>query len=278
VKSATRYLDEDLPSRQPETPARLLRAAQGPLLSVAVIAALIVCWETGVRLFHVPEFILPAPSTIWRDTSQLGFGIVTHISATVLTIVGGYLIALVISLPLAIALSSSRLLSHALYPLLVIKQSVPVVALAPILIVILGAGEAPRIAITVLIALFPMVVSTATGLRATPIELVELSRAMGASWSKQLIDIRLPSAVPYIFSGAKISMTLAVVGAVVGEFVAAERGLGYLIYTSTAYFHVSIAFGAMIVLSAIGLMLFQTVVWIERLAFPWAIPEEPDVA
>jgi NitT/TauT family transport system permease protein len=225
----------------------------------------------------VPEFILPAPSTIWRDTSELGLGLLTHAAATVLTIVGGYLIALVISLPLAVAISSSRLLSHALYPLLIIKQSVPVVALAPILIVILGAGEAPRIAITVLIALFPMVVSTSTGLKSTPIELVELSGAMGASWSRQLFDIRLPSAVPYIFSGAKISMTLSVVGAVVGEFVAAERGLGYLIYTSTAYFHVSIAFGAMFVISAIGLALFQSIVWIERLAFPWAVAEEPDV-
>jgi NitT/TauT family transport system permease protein len=277
VKSETRYLEDQWPP-QPETAARLLRIAQGPLISACVIAGLIVIWEAGVRLLHAPEFILPAPSTIWRDTSELGLGIVPHIAATVLTIVGGYLIALAISLPLAIALSSSRLLSHALYPLLIIKQSVPVVALAPILIVVLGAGEAPRIAITVLIALFPMVVSTSTGLKSTPIELVELSRAMGASWSKQLLDIRLPSAVPYIFSGAKISMTLSLVGAVVGEFVAAERGLGYLIYTSTAYFHVSIAFGAMIVLSAIGLALFQSIVWIERLAFPWAVTEEPDAA
>jgi NitT/TauT family transport system permease protein len=276
VTSETRSLEDRWPP-QPDTLARLLRLAQGPVISVCVIAALIVIWEGGVRLFHVPEFILPAPSTIWRDTSELGLGLLTHASATVLTIVGGYLIALAISLPLAVAISSSRLLSHALYPLLIIKQSVPVVALAPILIVILGAGEAPRIAITVLIALFPMVVSTSTGLKSTPVELVELSGAMGASWSRQLLDIRLPSAVPYIFSGAKISMTLSVVGAVVGEFVAAERGLGYLIYTSTAYFHVSIAFGAMFVISAIGLALFQSIVWIERLAFPWAVAEEPDV-
>jgi NitT/TauT family transport system permease protein len=276
VTSETRSLEDRWPP-QPDTLARLLRRAQGPVISVCVIAALIVIWEGGVRLFHVPEFILPAPSTIWRDTSELGLGLLTHASATVLTIVGGYLIALAISLPLAVAISSSRLLSHALYPLLIIKQSVPVVALAPILIVILGAGEAPRIAITVLIALFPMVVSTSTGLKSTPVELVELSGAMGASWSRQLLDIRLPSAVPYIFSGAKISMTLSVVGAVVGEFVAAERGLGYLIYTSTAYFHVSIAFGAMFVISAIGLALFQSIVWIERLAFPWAVAEEPDV-
>jgi NitT/TauT family transport system permease protein len=275
--SETQSLDE-LPPQRLEAFTRLLRPAQGLLIAIGVIGGLVVLWEAGVRLFHVPEFIVPAPSSIWQDTSALGLGIVPHIGATLLTILGGYLIAFVISLPLAVALFGSRVLSHAIYPLLIIKQSVPVVALAPILIVVLGAGEAPRIAITVLIALFPMVVSTATGLKSTPVELAELSNAMGASFWKQLRDIRLPNAVPYIFAGAKISMTLAVVGAVVGEFVAAERGLGYLIYTSTAYFHVSIAFGAMIVLSVVGLVLFQSIVWIERLAFPWALAEEPDVA
>lgn len=262
------------PARQ-HGATRLWLSLRGPAVSAVVIAAVIAAWEAGVRFFHVRDFILPAPSAIFRDTTALGWGITAHIEATVITIVAGYLLAFAISLPLAIGISSSRFLSYALYPLLVIKQSVPVVALAPILIVVLGSGEAPRIAITVLIALFPLVVSTTTGLSSTPIELVELSRAMGAPWYKQLIDIRLPSAVPYIFSGLKISMTLSVVGAVVGEFVAAERGLGYLIYTSTAYFHVSIAYGAMIILSAIGLMLFQSVVLIERLFFPWAIADEP---
>jgi NitT/TauT family transport system permease protein len=255
---------------------RLWPRLRGPAISAFAVASVIATWEIGVRAFHVPEFILPAPSVIVQDTSGIGWSLVGHAQATVVTIMAGYLLAVVVSLPLAIGLSSSRLLAHALYPLLVIKQSVPVVALAPILIVMLGTGEAPRIAITTLIALFPLVVSTATGLSSTPPELIELSHSMGASWLKQLIDIRLPSAVPFIFSGLKISMTLSVVGAVVGEFVAAERGLGYLIYTSTAYFHVSIGFGAMIVLSLIGLALFQSVRLVERCLFPWAIAETPD--
>jgi NitT/TauT family transport system permease protein len=265
----------DLPLARPQGAARLWLRLRGPLISTIAIVAVIVAWEAGVRVFAVREFILPAPSAILRDTAGLGWGLFAHAQATLVTIVAGYFLAFAISLPLAIGISSSRFLSHALYPLLVIKQSVPVVALAPILIVLLGSGEAPRITITVLIALFPLVVSTAAGLASTPTEIVELSRAMGASWLSQLVDIRLPAAVPFIFSGLKISMTLSVVGAVVGEFVAAERGLGYLIYTSTAYFHVSIAFGAMIVLSLIGLMLFQSVVLIERWLFPWAMAEEP---
>ena len=251
----------------------LWRITRGPLVSLAVIAAVIVAWEVCARAFQIPDFILPAPSKVWRDTAEIGWDLVGHAEATLGTILAGYAIAFALSLPFAIALSSSRLLSAALYPLLIIKQSVPVVALAPILIVILGAGAAPRITITVLIALFPMVVSTATGLANTPKEFVELSQALGATRWRCLVDLRLPAAVPYIFSGAKISMTLSVVGAVVGEFVAAERGLGYLIYTSTAYFHVSVAFGAMIVLSCFGLVLFQSVSLIERWFFPWAATE-----
>lgn len=258
---------------QPRGVFRLLAPFRGPLISAAVIVGLVAAWEAGVRLFDVPDFILPAPSAIFTDTAGLGWTLAGHTEATLVTILAGFFIALAISLPLSIAITSSRTLSHAIYPLLVIKQSVPVVALAPILIVVLGSGAAPRIAITVLIALFPLVVSMTTGLAATATELVDLSRAMGASWLKQMIDIRLPSAVPYIFSGLKVSMTLSVVGAVVGEFVAAERGLGYLIYTSTAYFHVSIAFGGMIVLSLIGLVLFQTLVQIERRFFAWSIED-----
>jgi NitT/TauT family transport system permease protein len=246
-------------------------AMRSVLTSVTTIAVLIAVWEIGVRAFHVPVFILPPPSAIVHDTVGLGWSIFGHIGATVSTILSGYFLAIIISLPLSIAISSSRVLANALYPLLIIKESIPVVALAPILIVILGAGEAPRITVTVLIALFPMVVANATGLSQTPSELIELSNSMGASWLKQLIDIRLPSAVPYIFSGLKVSMTLAIVGAVVAEFVASERGLGFLIFTSTAFFHVSISFGAMFILSILGLILFQSVALIERRFFPWSI-------
>jgi len=124
VKSETRYLEDQWPP-QPETAARLLRIAQGPLISACVIAGLIVIWEAGVRLLHAPEFILPAPSTIWRDTSELGLGIVPHIAATLLTIVGGYLIALAISLPLAIAARTTSSTSLALRTLRVSTLSIP---------------------------------------------------------------------------------------------------------------------------------------------------------
>ena len=251
--------------------SRWLLVARRALVPTLVFVALLTIWETGVRTFNVPSFILPAPSVIVRDTYGVGWALFGHAQATLTTVVGGYLCAILISFPLAVAISSSAVLSNAIYPLLVVKQSIPTVALAPILTVLHGTGSAARITIAALIALFPMVVSTATGLSSAPREMIELSRSMDASWVRRLIDVRLPSAVPYIFSGLKVSMTLALIGAVVAEFVAAERGLGFMIYTSTAFFQLPVAFGAMIVLGLVGTVLFQTVSQIERRFFPWAI-------
>jgi NitT/TauT family transport system permease protein len=134
----------------------------------------------------------------------------------------------------------------------------------------LGANELPRVVITFLIAFFPLVISIATGLLAVPPELLELGKSYRASRLRELYRIRLPYAVPFIFSGLKVAITLAVVGAIVAEFVNADRGLGYLIITSTAFFKVPIAWGAVILLSVIGVALFQAIVVIERIFFPWS--------
>ena len=154
--------------------------------------------------------------------------------------------------------------------LLVWTQSIPKVALAPILVVVLGTNELPRVVMTVLVAFFPLVISIATGLMSVPPELIELGRACRASQWSELWRIRLPYAVPFIFGGLKVAISLAVVGAVVAEFVNADAGLGYLIQTSTAFFKVQLAFGALIILSIMGIVLFQIVVVVERVFFPWS--------
>ena len=182
----------------------------------------------------------------------------------------GFLISFAISLPLAVFMTSSPLISSAIYPLLVLTQSIPKVALAPILVVMLGANELPRLVITFLVAFFPLVISIAVGLMAVPEELTELGRSLKASKFQELYRIRLPYAVPFIFSGLKVAIALAVVGAVVGEFVNADKGLGYMIITATAFFRVPVAFGALILLSVMGVVLFQIVVIIERVFFPWS--------
>ena len=182
----------------------------------------------------------------------------------------GFLVSFFISLPLAVLMTSSPLIASSIYPLLVLTQSIPKVALAPILVVMLGANELPRLVITFLVAFFPLVIAITVGLMAVPDELIELGRSLKASKLQELYRIRLPYAVPFIFSGLKVAITLAVVGAVVGEFVNADKGLGYMIITATAFFKTPVAFGCLVLLSIMGVVLFQIIVIIERIFFPWS--------
>ena len=168
-------------------------------------------------------------------------------------------------------------MANAIYPLLVLTQSVPKVALTPIFVVVLGAGEAPRLVVTFLVAFFPLVTSLATGLLATPPELVELGRSFQMSRWEEMYRIRLPSAVPFLFNGLKLAITFAVVGATVGEFVAADKGLGYQIMAATAFLNTPAAFGALVVLSLLGIVLFQAVVIIEKVFFPWSATAQADL-
>jgi NitT/TauT family transport system permease protein len=239
-----------------------------PALMLAVLLAL---WEACVRLFAIPEFLLPAPTAILDAVVQQAPTVLLHTRATVFTIMAGFAASILIGFPLAIAIASSPLLANALYPLLVLTQSVPKIAIAPLLVVLFGANETPRVIVTFLVAFFPLVISTAAGLLATPPELVELGRALKASWPQELFRIRLPSATPFVFSGLKMAITFSVIGAVVGEFVAADRGLGFLITSSTAFFRTPLAFGAVMLLSIIGIVLFQLVVIIERVFFSWSV-------
>jgi NitT/TauT family transport system permease protein len=169
-----------------------------------------------------------------------------------------------------VVLTSSKGIATAIYPVLVITQAIPKVALAPLLVIMLGANELPRVVITFLVAFFPLVIASATGLMSVPNELIELGRSYKISLWQELTRIRLPYAVPMIFSGLKVAITLSVVGAVVGEFVNADRGLGFLIVSASAFFQVPVAFGALVLLSLMGVVLFQIIVVIERIFFPWS--------
>lgn len=246
-------------------------------LPAIVMVLLVILWEAAVRLFAIPVYLVPAPSVIWTDSLAMGGTVASHTVATLRTVLIGFVVSIVISLPLAVALTSSPLVSNAIYPLLVLTQSIPKVALAPVLVVVFGATELPRIIVTLLVAFFPLVISVAVGLLAVPPDLLELGRSYRASRLQELYRIRLPYSVPFIFSGLKVAIALSVVGAVVAEFVNADRGLGYLIITSTAFFQVPVAFGALILLSVMGIVLFQAVVVIERVFFPWSPGQETTV-
>ncbi|OLP51456.1 ABC transporter permease [Allorhizobium taibaishanense] len=257
-----------------------LRALLRWLMDVPGVAAIlslvvvILLWELAVRLFAVPSYLLPSPSSIFNAFSGIGLGRWSgHLWATLRVAMIGYVLSILIAIPLAIVMMRSPLLSKTLYPLLVIIQSTPVVAVAPIIIVVLGAGDAPRVVITCLITFFPLVVSTATGLAATPPELIELSRSLRAPAFREMTQIRLPFAVPYIFSALKISVTLSVIGAVVAEFCASEAGIGYFIQFSTSLFKLPQAWAGLFVLAALSLILFQAVLLVQKLLFPWSLPK-----
>jgi NitT/TauT family transport system permease protein len=254
--------------------APALRIWADRLAPAAAFVALIAIWEGACRLFAIHSFLLPSPSAIVQAglevsaTQWLG-----HIGATLRVALMGYFVAIAVSVPLAVALVNSRFLSRTLYPILVIVQSTPVVAIAPIIVVTLGASDLPRVVITFLIAFFPIVVSTVTGLLATPEELIELSRSLRAGRTREMLHIRLPFAVPYIFSALKISITLAIIGAVVAEFVAAERGLGFFIMFSTSFFKIPQAFAGLAILVALSLGLFRLCTLAQRWFVPWSLPK-----
>jgi NitT/TauT family transport system permease protein len=237
------------------------------------LVLVVVFWEVACRLFDVPAFVLPRPSQIVASIQQVPpLTWLVNIWATLQIVLIGFLISFALSIPLAMILVNSPLMSRTIVPLLVIVQSTPIVAIAPILVVTLGAGMMPRIIITCLITFFPLVVSTTTGLRAVPEELIELSRSLKATRAREYLQIRLPFAVPYIVSAAKVSVTLAVIGAVVAEFVAADKGLGYMILSYTSLFKLSQAFVALLILLAISLSLYQAVALVERSFFGWSLP------
>ena len=239
---------------------------------VLFFATLIGLWEAVVHAFEIPTFLLPAPSAVLIAGLNVDPEIwLNHIWSTTRVALMGFAFAIAGSLPLAVAVSMSPLLSRTIYPLLVVIQSTPVVAVAPIIVVMLGSGDPPRVVITFLIAFFPLVVSTATGMLATPPELVELSRSLRAPRFREITQIRLMFAVPYIFSALKISVTLTVIGAVVAELVAADSGLGYFIAFSTSFLRVPQAFAALFVLVALTLVFFQLITLLQRLLFPWSV-------
>ena len=236
---------------------------------------LVAVWELVCRMWAVPEYILPMPSAIWQAFIEVEFTRwLAHLWATLKVALAGFFISLLVSIPLAIAMLRSLVVKKLLYPMLVVVQATPVVAVAPLIIVLVGTEAPSRILITCLITFFPMVVSTITGMQATPEELIELSRSLQAPGYRETWQIRIPYALGHIFSGLRVAITLAVIGAVVAEFVAAEEGLGYFIQFSTSFFKIPQAFAGLIFLACVSLLLFKCVQWVQQIWFPWSLPED----
>ena len=240
-----------------------------PALTLVGVLAI---WEAAIRVFKIPSFIVPAPSAILAEGWEWRYRFIGHTWVTLYETLGGFALSVVVGVPLAVLIVYSPALRNALYPLIVLTQSVPKIAIAPVLLLVLGAGEMPKVIVAFLVAFFPVVVDTATGLAATPPELLDLSRSYRASAFKTFVKVRLPMALPFFFAGAKVAITLSVIGAVVGEFVGSDRGLGYVILSATSYWKTELAFSSMILLSLMAILLFAAVELVERLTCPWLAP------
>jgi NitT/TauT family transport system permease protein len=231
-------------------------------------------WEVAYRAFNIPNYIVPAPSNIVAASWEARARLLENAWVTLYETLAGFALSIAVGVPLAVALVYSPILRGTLYPVLILLQSVPKVAVAPVLLLVLGHGVTSKVVVAFSVAFFPIVVDTATGLAATPPELLDLSRSYRANPVKTFLKVRFPMALPFFFSGLKVAVTLAVIGAVVGEFVGSDKGLGYVILSATAYWKADVAFGAMILLSLMAIVLFALVALAERIICPWYADEQ----
>lgn len=231
--------------------------------ALLLAAALLGAWQIMVPVLGLSEFVLPTPLAIAkRIVSELPL-LATHAYVTLFEVVAGFALGVFVGIPLALAIFYSRAFERAIYPMLVALQTVPKVALAPLLVLYLGYGWAPKITLAFLISFFPIVISTVVGLQSLDKNLVNLVRSMGASEWQTFFKVRLPAALPNIFGGFKVAVSLAVIGAVIGEYVAAERGLGYLQLQANSLFDTTLNFATVVTISMLGVMLYFVIDMIE---------------
>lgn len=247
-------------------------SVQGPIgrwaPAVGVHLGLLALWWFAVQTGGVPRFILPSPAETAATLQLAHYDWVRHSLVTSAEVFGGFSLASVIGVALALGFSWSPLLERTLMPLLVTLNMIPKVAMAPLFIVWLGYGIGPNIVIAFTICFFPIVITTARGVREVEPDLLDLVRALKASPWQVFAKIQLPSALPYIFSGMRVAAVLAVAGAVVGEFIGSERGLGYLMLSVQATLDTPAMFMALGLISLIGVVLYGLVLLGERLLVP----------
>jgi len=245
------------------------------VLPAAVIVLLLAAWELAARwdliadALNIKPFLIPAPSdvaqSLWEDRELLA----TDAWVTIQEVLLGFAIALVLGFGFAIALHLSDTLRRAFYPLLVASQTVPMIAIAPILVVWLGFGIGPKLAIIALVCFFPITVNTLDGLRSVDPELPRMMRTLDAGRSRTLTRVEIPSALPFLISGAKIAAAISVIGAVFGEWSGADEGLGHLILVAQGQLQTARVFAAVFVLSVLAVVLFGALALAERKLAWW---------
>ncbi|MEO5324470.1 ABC transporter permease [Mesorhizobium sp. CC13] len=232
--------------------------------------ALIVLWEVTCRVFNVPEVILPTASATFSALWEFREVIWQNALVTLWTTLVGFLLAIAVGLLIGVAVGWHRAVYSAVYPILIAFNSIPKVAVVPVLILWFGLGTVPAILTAFLISFFPIVVNVATGLATVEPELEDVLRALGASKLTVMTKVGIPRSLPHFFGSLKVAITLAFIGAVVAETSGASSGLGKLMLDAQAAFQVPIVFAALIVLSVLGILLYAVTALIEQRYTGWA--------
>lgn len=235
----------------------------GPPLLVLILA--LVLWEVVVDLTHTPGYLVAKPTQMFSATVHHFSLLMTQMVPTLVEVVLGFACSVAIALPIAIFIVYSRAVGRAVYPLVVASQVVPKVAIAPVFVILLGTGLLPKLILAFLIAFFPIVINTVTGLQAVDPEMLEMVRSMGAGQGRAFAKVRFPTALPSIFAGLKIAMTLAVVGAVVAEFVGASKGLGYSLLVAQGNIDTALVYADLLVMTVMGLVLYAILEVVEAI-------------
>jgi NitT/TauT family transport system permease protein len=255
-------------TRHPRRPRSMLTGVLETYGSLLLALLVLVAWQLAVPILGLSPFVLPTPLAVakrmWTDGPLLGL----QAWYTTLEVLAGFGAAVLAGVPLALAIFYSRIFERAVYPMLVALQTVPKISLAPLLVLYLGYGWGPKIGLAFLISFFPIVISTVVGLQSLDKNLVNLVRSMGSSEWQTFTKVRLPAAMPSIFGGLKVAISLAVIGAIIGEYIAAERGLGYLQLQANQQFDTTLNFATVVSISLLGVVLYFVISLLEsRLSY-----------
>ena len=253
------------------------RAIRRWLPAFLIVLAILALWEGCVHLFDVQSWLLPAPSAIAVALFQDAGLLWRHTRATLSEIIIGFAVALACGVLLATAIGMSRVLERALYPFIIASQTIPIIVIAPMLLIWVGYGLAPKVIVVALISFFPIVVNMVDGLKSVDRDMVNLMRTLGATRKQIFFKVQAPTSLPYLFSGVRVAIAVSVIGAVIGEWVGSSEGLGYLMLRSKPQFLTERVFASIVILSALGIGLFAMVGIVERLAIPWRRPVSEDL-
>jgi NitT/TauT family transport system permease protein len=270
--------DDRVPSA-PATPAktraglRVLASTRGALArfmpALALFVAVLVLWEGTSRILELPQFVLPPPTAILTVliAHQRELSVAAYVTAT--EVLYGFMLSAIIGAAVALVIARFARFGNALYPLVVLFQTVPKVALAPLFILWFGFDLAPKVVLIVVIAFFPVAINMLVGLQTVDPNLIALMQSVGAGRNEILRRIQIPNSLPYLMAGLKVAVTLAVIGAIVGEFAGAQAGLGYMIQFASTQMQTSLVFAALVEVSILGLLFYYVIEWLEKRYIDW---------